>query len=100
MSGSNVIGTGGSGGGFLEWRVGDLIELEGWLALRGYDGSGSNSGGGSGGSVLIKTFNMSGVYLLFAFCYKCCFASVPVQRENICKASDYNVCFENVCCNN
>jgi len=73
-----VVGTGGSGGGFLEWKVGKLIELEGWLGSRGSDGSGESSGGGSGGTVVIQTFNITGqcanLLLLFFmnFRWYCC----------------------------
>ena len=58
--GGNGTGTGGSGGGTLFWQVGRYIELNGLLSLQGLPGESSNSGGGSGGSVLIQTTNMTG----------------------------------------
>lgn len=67
LDSNGITGTGGQGGGFLCWRVGDLIELDGWIALRGGDGTGTNAGGGSGGSLLIKTYNMTGLHHIHIF---------------------------------
>lgn len=61
MDGNIVTGNGGNGGGALCWTVGELFEMDGWMALRGENGKGRNSGGGSGGAVLIKTLNMTGL---------------------------------------
>ena len=58
--GGNGAGRGGSGGGMLHWRIGQEIELDGLVALRGMDGTGANAGGGSGGSILIETTNFTG----------------------------------------
>ncbi|KAL4230251.1 hypothetical protein ACF0H5_010637 [Mactra antiquata] len=58
--GGNGGGTGGSGGGYLEWNVGDLIEVNGFLTVAGTDGVGSNAGGGSGGSILMHSTNITG----------------------------------------
>ncbi len=58
--GGNGMGTGGAGGGALAWTVGHLIELNGLLSAKGLNGSGTDSGGGSGGSVLIRTTDMTG----------------------------------------
>lgn len=58
--GGNGQGRGGSGGGMLYWKVGQEMELDGLITLRGMNGTGTNSGGGSGGSVLIECTNISG----------------------------------------
>ena len=58
--GGNGQGKGGSGGGMLHWRIGQEIELDGLVTLRGRDGSGTSAGGGSGGSILIETTNFTG----------------------------------------
>lgn len=58
--GGNGQGKGGSGGGMLHWRIGQEIELDGLVTLRGGDGSGTSAGGGSGGSILIETTNFTG----------------------------------------
>ncbi|EGD80128.1 hypothetical protein PTSG_13036 [Salpingoeca rosetta] len=58
--GGNGLGTGGSGGGFLVWEVESHLELNGRLSARGGNGQGLRSGGGAGGSVQIRTYNMSG----------------------------------------
>lgn len=58
--GGNGGGQGGPGAGFLIWNVGELMEMNGELLIRGADGSGANAGGGSGGSLLIRSMNMSG----------------------------------------
>ena len=58
--GGNGLGTGGWGGGYLLWKIGKRLELNGFVMARGTNGTGSNAGGGSGGSVLIVTTNMTG----------------------------------------
>lgn len=58
--GGHGQGTGGSGGGMLLWKVGQELELDGLVTLRGRNGSGLNAGGGSGGSILIETTNITG----------------------------------------
>ena len=58
--GGHGKGRGGSGGGMLLWRVGKQLELDGLVTLRGMNGSGLNAGGGSGGSILIETTNITG----------------------------------------
>ena len=58
--GGDGEGRGGSGGGMLLWRVGQEIELDGLVSLRGFNGTGANAGGGSGGSILIETTNFTG----------------------------------------
>lgn len=58
--GGNGGGVGGSGGSYLEWNVGDLIEVNGYLTLAGTEGVGGNAGGGSGGSIVMHTFNITG----------------------------------------
>lgn len=58
--GGNGEGYGGSGGGMLYWKVGQEIELDGLITLRGINGSGTNAGGGSGGSILIECTNITG----------------------------------------
>ena len=58
--GGNGRGTGGAGGGKLLWRVGQNIEINGRLMLNGIDGSGTDAGGGSGGSVIVYTTDITG----------------------------------------
>lgn len=58
--GGNGQGQGGFGGGMLHWKVGQQMELDGLITLRGMNGSGVNSGGGSGGSILIECTNITG----------------------------------------
>lgn len=58
--GGNGQGRGGSGGGLLHWRVGQQIELDGLISVQGTNSTGLNSGGGSGGSVLIECTNFTG----------------------------------------
>ena len=58
--GGNGRGIGGAGGGTLLWRVGQYIEVNGMLMLKGTDGSGTDAGGGSGGSVTVYTTDISG----------------------------------------
>ena len=47
------------GGGSLHWSTKNHLHLDGLITARGVSGS-SQSGGGSGGSVLIEALNMSG----------------------------------------
>ena len=58
--GGNGQGMGGSGGGHLFWKVAQRLQVNGLLKAGGTDGQGANAGGGSGGSVLIVTTNMTG----------------------------------------
>lgn len=58
--GGNGLGVGGSGGGYLLWIVGRHLEVNGLVSAKGLDGTGTNAGGGSGGSIFIKTTNMTG----------------------------------------
>ena len=58
--GGNGRGIGGAGGGTVLWRVGQYIEVNGLLMLKGADGSGTDAGGGSGGSVIVYTTNITG----------------------------------------
>ena len=58
--GGNGSGRGGSGGGSLHWRVGQTLELDGLVSLKGFSGTGVNSGGGSGGSLLVECTNITG----------------------------------------
>ena len=58
--GGNGQGTGGNGGGYILWKAGTKLEINGFLLAGGANGTGSNAGGGSGGSVLIITTNMTG----------------------------------------
>ncbi|XP_078490825.1 uncharacterized protein LOC144746995 isoform X2 [Ciona intestinalis] len=61
-SGGGNAGTvkGGAGGGYLHWKVGKLLELNGILRASGGNALGPNAGGGSGGSILIETTNVTG----------------------------------------
>ncbi len=47
------------GGGSLWWQVGKLIHLDGLISSKGQGGS-NYGGGGSGGSVLVETTNITG----------------------------------------
>jgi len=47
------------GGGCLLLRASKLLHLDGLISASGLSGT-SNSGGGSGGSILIETMNMTG----------------------------------------
>ena len=58
--GGNGQGTGGKGGGYLIWKISKYLELNGLLTANGQDGGGTNAGGGSGGSILIESTNMTG----------------------------------------
>ena len=58
--GGNGQGKGGSGGGTLHWRIGQELELDGLVSLKGANGSGTSAGGGSGGGILIETTNFTG----------------------------------------
>ena len=49
-----------AGGGALQWLVSKKMHLDGLLSAKGADGLNVNSGGGSGGSVLIETMNLTG----------------------------------------
>ena len=51
--------SGGAGGGFVEFKVGRNIHIDGLIDSFGLAASG-NGGGGSGGTILIKAYNMSG----------------------------------------
>lgn len=58
--GGNGSGEGGRGGGRLYWEVSDSVEVDGLLAAYGDQGHGTDAGGGSGGSIFIKTTNITG----------------------------------------
>ncbi|WAR26297.1 TENX-like protein [Mya arenaria] len=51
--------TGGAGGGFVKFMVGKLFHIDGTVDAYGTDATGS-CGGGSGGTILIKAYNISG----------------------------------------
>lgn len=54
-------GTGGKGGGYLRWDVGRRLEMNGILRAKGQIGVGGNAGGGSGGSIVLKAENITGL---------------------------------------
>jgi hypothetical protein len=54
------LSPGGAGGGLLLWHVGNALAMDGFVTCAGGNGTGLNSGGGSGGSVLIYTQNLTG----------------------------------------
>ena len=58
--GSSMRGVGGRGGGVLFWSTSHYMELNGELNLQGMDATGIDAGGGSGGSLWIKTTNLTG----------------------------------------
>ena len=51
---------GGSGGGFLHLKIGRRCHIDGTVKSYGHSATGSNSGGGSGGSVFVESYNFSG----------------------------------------
>ena len=51
--------TGGAGGGFVKFMTGKLFHIDGVIDSYGMDATGT-AGGGSGGTILIKAYNMSG----------------------------------------
>ena len=58
--GGHGEGIGGSGGGYLFWIVSKHLDINGVVTAKGMQGTGTNAGGGSGGSIFIKTTNMTG----------------------------------------
>ena len=51
---------GGAGGGLLDWRVADLMEIDGVLALKGKDAESGHAGGGSGGALYVEAETVTG----------------------------------------
>ena len=62
--GGNGSGVGGRGGGKMYWRNGKGLILDGVITLMGERGRGGNAGGGSGGSLLLETLNLTGFGLV------------------------------------
>ena len=62
--GGNGGGIGGAGGGFLHWRNGKVLRIDGLIALNGAPGVGGDAGGGSGGAALLETLNFTGFGLV------------------------------------
>lgn len=58
--GGNGKGRGGRGGGYLVWRVGTHLWIDGEVTMQGENGQGLNAGGGSGGAIVIETLNFTG----------------------------------------
>ena len=58
--GGNGLGTGGRGGGYLVWKNGKNLWIDGELTLEGQAGTGQGGGGGSGGGLYIHTLNFTG----------------------------------------
>ena len=58
--GGNGRGNGGTGGGQLLWVAAKRLELNGLISARGENATGADAGGGSGGSILVQTTNMTG----------------------------------------
>lgn len=57
----------GSGGGFISLVVGRRLHVDGMLHTAGDNAKpGTNSGGGSGGTIFIQAFNFSGHGVLSA----------------------------------
>ncbi|KAK3101710.1 hypothetical protein FSP39_005732 [Pinctada imbricata] len=50
---------GGSGGGFINLKIGRRCHIDGAVKSYGYD-AGTNCGGGSGGSIFVEAYNFSG----------------------------------------
>lgn len=55
--------TGGAGGGFVSFSIGTSLHIDGYVDAYGADAT-YNGGGGSGGTIIIKAFNMSGLGFL------------------------------------
>ena len=55
--------SGGSGGGFVNFRVGQTLHIDGLVDASGADAS-SHAGGGSGGTIMISAYDMSGLGVL------------------------------------
>ena len=53
-------GHGGRGGGILFLNISDTLDIEGTLSADGDNYVGSYAGGGSGGSILIRTVTLEG----------------------------------------
>ena len=51
---------GGRGGGILFLNISDTLDIEGTLSADGDNHVGSEAGGGSGGSILIRTVTLEG----------------------------------------
>ena len=58
--GGNGDGQGGRGGGYLLWRNGKTLWIDGELTVEGEAGRNGSSGGGSGGGIFINTLNFTG----------------------------------------
>lgn len=59
------LGSGGShgaGGGHITLEVGTSLHVDGTISVAGADVTSGTGGGGSGGSILIEAYNMSGEY--------------------------------------
>ena len=53
--------TGGLGGGIIHIFGGTRVEVDGSVVTNGDDGSAARAGGGSGGSILIRTIDFRGL---------------------------------------
>lgn len=53
-------GLGGRGGGILFLNISNTLDIEGTLSADGDNYVGSDAGGGSGGSILIRTVTLEG----------------------------------------
>ena len=51
---------GGRGGGILFLNISDTLDIEGILSVDGANNGGSEAGGGSAGSILIRTVLLEG----------------------------------------
>ncbi|XP_033745589.1 uncharacterized protein LOC117331103 [Pecten maximus] len=51
---------GGSGGGFINFKIGSLLHVDGDVKANGATPTSGHSGGGSGGSIMVEAFNVSG----------------------------------------
>ena len=56
--GGNGDGVGGRGGGYLLWRNGKTLWIDGEITVEGEEGRSGNGGGGSGGGLLIETLKL------------------------------------------
>ena len=59
--GSDASGNaGGAGGGLLDWRVSNLMEIDGTIGLKGLDAAAGHAGGGSGGALYVEATTVTG----------------------------------------
>lgn len=76
-------GHGGRGGGILFLNISDTLDIEGTLSADGDNYVGSYAGGGSGGSILIRTVTLEGSGTVQVSSISCSNLSKPEQYDYI-----------------